>query len=248
MADQSVFFDKSNSQATLDPTANPQEALTNQLKSIVNEDGNQKYDSLPKALEGLANSQTYIPQLKNELAGVQAELSAAREKLAKNEAVEDVVARLTQNQQTQQPDTTTQTVGLDENAVVDLFNKLQTEGVLEATEASNERQVSNALVATFGDKAKEALASKASELNTTVDALKEQARKNPGLVLAAFKTQPTPVKLTQGSQHITSLDAPPAAPLTRPEKSVLSGATSKEQTEFMRKVRDEVYAEYGIQG
>ena len=58
MTDQSsVFNEETNSSVTPDTTATPDlTALADQLKGIKNEDGNQKYDSLPKALEGLANS------------------------------------------------------------------------------------------------------------------------------------------------------------------------------------------------
>src|SRR3989304_5674023 len=64
------------------------------LKTIQNEQGQQKYDSLPKALEGLAHAQQYIPQLKTELQTKEQELITLREELAKRPAVDAVVTRL----------------------------------------------------------------------------------------------------------------------------------------------------------
>ena len=60
-----------NSESTPTPTPvtttisdNPYADL---LRNIKNEDGNQKYDTIQKALEALSHSQTYIPQIKSQL-------------------------------------------------------------------------------------------------------------------------------------------------------------------------------------
>ena len=244
MADQSVF-EGNNPSGTPDTNTNPETILADQLKTIVNEDGNQKYDNVTKALEGLKNSQEYIPQLKTELSGAQAEISALKEQLAKTEAVEDVVSRLTQNQQAPTQKETPQVTGLDENAVVNLFNQLSAQQQQQATEAQNEAQVSNALSVKYGDKAAEVLNAKAAELGTTREALQEQARKNPQLVLAAFGQNNSQSGVTTSSVNIQP-GIVDEEPLQAPEKSVLTGATTREQMDLMAKIRERVYKEHGI--
>ncbi|UCW44315.1 hypothetical protein, partial [Pseudomonas phage PPAY] len=65
-------------------------------------------------------------------------------------------------------------------------------------------------------------------------------------VLALFNASTNSVKLNTATSLNTQLNAPERQPLQRPEKSLLKGATSKEQAEFMRRIREEVYAQHGI--
>lgn len=245
MTDQSVF-NESETSVTTDTTTIQTNPFEDQLKGIVNEDGKQKYDSLPKALEGLKNSQEYIPQLKTELQSKEAENAALREQLARTEAVEDVVSRLS-NQQAVPTENTTQVQGLDENAVKGLFNQYTQDQQRSAAQASNENTVNSALVNLYGEKAGEIVANKAAELGTTVQALQETARVNPQLVLAAFGQTKDQTSVTNGSVSIPAVN-PTDTGVTAPEKSLLAGATSKEQAAFMRQIRDEVWAENGITG
>lgn len=250
MSDQASVFEQTPPQSvTPDVTATPElNALADQLKTITNADGNQKYDSLPKALEGLANSQTYIPELQGKLTTVEAENAALKEKLAKTEAVEDVVSRLTQNQQAAPVEVTPQPSGLDENAVIKLLEQVTTQKAVLAAESANEQKVSDALLEAFGDKAGEVMAAKAAELNTSIEALQKQSRENPQLVLAAFNQQPTQTGPTTGSVNIPRIQAPQPDRVAAPEKSVLTGATAKEQTDFMDKIREQVWRDNGITG
>ena len=67
------------------------------------------------------------------------------------------------------------------------------------------------------------------------------------MVLALFNVQASQgAKPTTGSVSIPSSYKPPREELKRPEKSLLSGATSKDQAEFMRKIKEDVYAKYGV--
>lgn len=247
MSDQTVFSNDSQAPTPATPQADPSNVFADQLSMIKNENGEQKYDTLPKALDALAHSQQYIPQVKNDLSAAQAEIATLKEQLAKNEAVEDVVSRLTAQQQAPQGEATPQSSGLDENAVESLLANLLNKRDTQVTADSNEKSVSDALFKAYGDKTREVLAAKATELGTTVQALQEQSRQNPQLVLAAFATAPqTTPSVTSGSVTIppTIPNAPEA--LKPPEKSVLTGATSREQADYMAKIKAEVYAEHGV--
>lgn len=248
MADQPNVFEApvipAAPAALQEPTPQSDSAYAHLLSQIKNEMGQPKYDSLPKALEGLANAQQYIPQLKTELQSKEAELIELRAKLAQQAQLEDVVSRLTANQnQPKAQEPPSQASGLDEQAVLALFEKRE----LAATQATNAQQVHAALTAKFGEKASEMVAAKAAELGTTVQELGKLASQTPAMVLALFNTQgvksPTPVTT---SVHIPASYSPDPTELQRPEKSLLIGATAKQQAEYMKKIRDHVYAKHGI--
>jgi hypothetical protein len=253
MADQPNIFD-----ASVTPTqeqqppvqATPSNAdYADLLNGIKNESGAPKYDSVPKALEALAHSQQFIPQLKTDLQAKEAEIARLKEQLGQTQSVEEIVSRLTQQQQQAQVrDVPTQAGGLDEAAVETLVQTLLNKTKQKEIAQSNEAKVQEALTAKYGDKVIEVLDSKAKELGTTRQELGALARQNPALVLTLFGTQATNVvKPTTGSVNIPSSYQPERPQLARPEKSLLSGATSKDQAAFMRKIKEDVYAKHGIQ-
>lgn len=257
MADQpNMFQDEVPAQVTPTQEAAPQntsvpadDQLANLLTGIKNENGQPKYDSVPKALEGLAHAQAYIPQLKAELSQRDQEIARLREELNKRESVEDVVSRLTATQrENESQGTPPATSGLNEEAVLQLVQKALGQQKAYDQAAQNQAQVQQALTSKFGEKAHEAVKAKASELGISPQKLGQLASESPAMVLALFNTsaQPT-VKPTTGSQHIPATYMPEQPKLERPAKSLLSGATSKEQTEFMRKVKADVYAKLGVQ-
>lgn len=250
MADQpsSVFTNPEGtpSEGNVVNTPNTEGKLADLLKSIKNENGEQKYNSVEKALEALGNAQAFIPQLKSQLSEKDQELERIKNELEQRESVEQVVQRLIAKEPKGEghPPATS---GLDEQAVINLVKQtFQQNKQIETVEA-NRLKVQETLRVQFGDKAGDAVAQKAAELGTTPEELGELASKNPNLVLALFNTQgyksPT---VTVGSHNLPAgLNKPPE--LKRPEKSLLSGATTKEQKEFMRQVRANVYAKHGIE-
>lgn len=250
MADQPNVFDDKPVETQQSTQQTPSTDLyADLLKMVKNESGEQKYESVPKALEGLVHAQHYIPQLKAELDRVQAENASLRMEKEKSQSLEEVVSRLTATQQQaqvkEQPPVTS---GLDEQAVVNLVkNVLQQTKQVESAE-SNIQKVQQTLSAKYGDKTVEVLEAKAAELGTTRAELGKLASENPSLVLALFGTQASSgAKPTTTSVTIPSSYQPERPELRRPEKSLLSGATSRDQAEFMRKIKSEVYAKYGVQ-
>jgi len=240
-----IFND--NPQATpVQPEAQTSSNLfTDQLNMIKNENGEQKYDNVPKALDALAHSQAYIPQLKTELQTKDDEIGALKEQLAKTQAVDDVVSRLTAKQETQ--GATPQTVGLDEQAVVNLIQNFTVQQQTEQVQNSNEVTVSNALVSKFGDKAQEVMIGKAQELGMSLEDLKGLAQKSPGAALQLFQVGGTTTPMpTVGSINIPASTTPPVEGLQPPTKSLLMGASTADQVAYMRQVKEDVYKKYNV--
>lgn len=253
MADQPNIFDEPTQQAPTQEAVKPNTTdsganYADLLNGIKNESGAPKYDSVPKALEALAHSQQFIPQLKADLQSKEAEIAQLKAQLAQTQSVEEVVSRLTQQQQAQVRDEPTQASGLDEAAITNLVKSVLNQTKQQESAQSNVAKVQEALTAKYGDKVTEVLDAKAKELGTTRQELGALASRNPNMVLALFGTQAAPAaKPTIGSVNIPASYVPERQPLARPEKSLLSGSTSKEQAEFMRKIKEEVYARHGIQ-
>lgn len=223
------------------------DAFSDLLKHIVNENGQQKYDSIPKALEGLAHAQNFIPQLKSEVQTKDAEIARLRAELEQKQALEEVVGRLTATQQTNVKDEPPVTSGLDEQAVMNLVRQTLAQKEQQESAQSNILKVQETLSSKYGEKTVEVLEAKARELGTTRQELGKLASQNPQLVLALFNvTASSGAKPTTSSVTLPSSYQPAREELKRPEKSLLSGATSAEQRDFMRKIKEETYAKYGV--
>jgi hypothetical protein len=247
MADQpeSIFNNAPPESVAVVPPLNV-DKYADLLKSIKNEAGGQKYDSVEKALEALGHSQSFIPQIKTQLSERETELERVKAELAQRESVEEVVQRLIANNQhgTDDPPVSS---GLDEQAVMKLVQQTLTQTKQQEVVQSNQKQVQEALKAKFGDKAQEAVATKAAELGVSPSELGDLASKSPAMVLALFQaTSQSGSRPTTPGVNIPALRTP-QAPVGRPEKSLLSGATNREQKEFMQRVQAEVYAKHGIE-
>lgn len=251
MTDQvSVFSEQEvkQEQQEVNQSQSSDQAYADLLKQIKNEQGQQKYDSLPKALEGLVNAQQYIPQLKTELQSKEAEINELRAKLASQQSIEEVVSRLAAKpNQTEVVERPSTPAGLDEKAVMDLLEQRLREREQTAKFETNTQQVQSALVAKYGDKTQEVVAARAKALGVTAQELGKLASQNPAMVLELFNTSaPKGSNPTTSSMNTSGFQAAPQTELQRPAKSLLSGATSKQQAEFMREIKARVYARNGI--
>jgi hypothetical protein len=240
MTDNSAFTTQETPEQSPQPSA-----FDNQLKMIKNEEGSQKYDSVPKALDALAHSQTYIPQLKTENEAYKSEIEQLKTELASRAAVSEVVDKITAQQG--QPETPPQVSGLDEQKAVELFQQMTAQQKQAEIASSNEASVSNALFQKFGDKMTDVVATKAQELGMTVDGLKSLAQSSPNAALQLFQVSGAPApSATTGSVNI-----PPTTPMEEglqpPTKSLLRGASTKEQVDYLKKIREDVYKKYDIQ-
>lgn len=250
MADQpdSIFNESPAQQEPVkqESTTDVNTQLADLLKGIKNERGETKYDNLPKALEGLAHAQQYIPELKSQLSQKDQELERLRAELAQRSSVEDVVSRLTAKNQPQEQGTPPAASGLDESAVMQLVQKLMGQREQETQAQANMRQVEKALTDKFGDKAREVIQAQMKETGLSSEDFKSLASRSPAAVLKLFNaSMGTPSKPTIGSMNI-----PPTRveqePLKAPERSLLAGATSREQTDYMQEIKRRVYERNGI--
>lgn len=249
MPDPANVFDGAPAPAATPPVVPaaatpPANSLEDLLKNIKNENGEQKYKSLEDALVALDHSQKYIPELKTQLTGTVEELNRVKEQMSKFENIEETVQRLLAQQQKPQAPTSPVNSGLDEQAVMKLVQEsLQLSKQTEAMD-SNLKQVNDALVGKFGEKAIDTLEAKAKELNTTRQALGELAKSNPKLVLALFETHPEkPPSPTMPSRRTPD---PVNQQPTMPTRSMLSGVSVRDQAAYMSKIRDGVYTKHGI--
>lgn len=236
-------FENSNSQETPEQTPESTNAFNNHLKDIKNESGEQKYDSVDKALEALKHSQNYIPELKSSLSERDQEIERLKEELSKRQAVEEVVGKLTASQG--QQENTPQANGLDEQAVLNLVQNYTKEQQTAQQLAANELSVSNKLSAQFGEKTQEVVASKAKELGMSVEDLKNLSQKSPQAVLSLFGSS-APAAGTPTTSSYQVQGKPQDNELAPPEKSLLQGASTKDQVEYLRKIRERVYKKYDI--
>lgn len=261
MADQPNAFEENNTATPPEGVGTPKEptssqntpnvsdAFADQLMAITNEDGKPKYKSIDEALNALKHSQTFIPELKNDLDSYKEQVRKLQEELNQRESVEDVVKRLTSRQQEADPakqDDKPKVSGLDEQTAKQLFEQLLTEKEQTRKVASNQETVNSALYEMFGDKTQEQVKKKAEELGTSPKELGELASQNPNLVLALFKTpQNKGTKPTTNSINMHNYNSD-SDELKRPERSLLSGSTSKDQRDYMRQVKEAVYRKHGI--
>lgn len=256
MTDQSVFNSSTNSQETPEQKPQTDNLFTDQLQAIKNEEGKPKYNSVEEALKGAQHAQEYIAQLKSEQAKRDEELNALRQELEKRQSVEEVVQKLTASQE-QDAQETPQSQGLDEQTLEKLISE-RLEQTLTAKQKqdaalANSSRVNQALLEQFGEAsaAQKAVQEKAQSMGITPERLGELASESPDLVLSLFNSSTKPSSTAPafaGGQRSSLNDEPKGQELERPSKSLLVGATSREQAEYMAKVKEHVYKRLGITG
>lgn len=245
MTDQSnVFSNEEINQETPEQTQ-PQSGdyFSDQLKEIKAEDGRQKYGTVEEALKALAHSQEYIPTLKGQMTQQEQEIIKLREELAKRDGVQDVVEQLTKQQDGNREHHSE--APLDEQAIKNILESTLAQRESQAKAQTNTQKVVDALKTTYGDKVRDIIQAKAKELNTTPELIGQLAESSPDLVLTLFNTKQTTPGITQGSVHL-GLKPKEEQTLQRPDKSLLSGSSIKDQTEYMRRVKEHVYKKFDI--
>jgi hypothetical protein len=234
----------SQQQPVAEPESSSGNMFSDQLNTIKNEQGAPKYDSVDKALQALAHSQAYIPDLETKLSAKDKELEELRLELAKRQGIEETVQRLTAQREEQRTPSAPQ---INEQDIDSLVNQALQRQQATTVAQQNLESVQSHLTSAYGEKAQEVIQTKAKELNMTPQAIGELAKSNPKLVLQLFgKAQSTTPTLTTSSVNINPLLPQEQPKVGRPERSLLAGASAKEKSEFMKKIREEVYADYGV--
>lgn len=179
-----VFSDKTQTLAAA-PSEDHHSEL---LGTIKNADGNQKYDSVEKALGSLADTQAHIAKL-------EAENDALREVATKVDSMDALLQKMQsdnadQNNVTAEPTGTTESLSSDqiEQLVDQRLSNRQTASAHQA----NVDAFNTAVVGQFGQKAKEEVIAKAQALGWSMADVKDMAMKNPKGTLTALGFNATP--------------------------------------------------------
>lgn len=247
MPDPANVFDDTNPAVTPPVvTAQVDNSLDTLLATVLNEQGQRKYATIQDALVGLKNAQEFIPTLKQQLQTKDQELETLRAELAKRESVDEVVARLTAARQDNPG--VTPPAGLDQQTVEQLVQQMLTNREAQTLALSNEKLVNDTLTAKYGDKAKEVVQAKANELGVSLQDLGLLSRKSPKAVLAYFDAKSNqPAPLTSSINTSSFQGKPVITEVQRPTKSVLVGASSKEQAAHLADIKKAVYARLGVE-
>lgn len=252
MSDKDIFTE-TNSGVQTDTKENEPlnlDVFADKLLSIKKEDGSPKYDSLEKALDALKASQEHIPTLEQDNKSLREKNEELTKAAARAAELEEIVRRMTngENNNEEKPKVETPSAsGLSEQDAAKLVRDILNQERQVDVAKTNIMTVQNKLVEKFGDKVQDVLKAKATELNTSLDKLKELAAQSPAMVLALFGDTTSSPAPTTSSVMINGLPKPDTT-VQRPEKSILSGtgATDKNRVELMRKIKEEVYRKNGI--
>lgn len=258
MADQDMFSGEGENtqpkQTQQSNSGDPAPSSTNpfedKLKGIVNEKGEPKYRDVETALEALKASQEFIDQLKAENHEREERLRELEEEVGKRSSVEETVERLLGSRQKSEPgNDQNPNSGLDAEAVKQLtLATLQEQKQGEKAE-KNLNTVVTQMQEWYGDQAKDVIAKKAVELETTPSDLEKLARNNPKMalqILAGAEKSKTP-------QSTKSSMSPPREPNDsneppRFEKSLVRGGINNEKlAEGWREVQKYTNKRLGVE-
>ena len=257
MSNQDIFDDKGNKIEPEVPPVTPEpnpvinkETPDNLLRMIVNEAGEPKYKSIEDALVGLNNAQAHIKKVEAHDTALQQKLDTAQEELNKKNAALEALDRFAQKQDDIVDPPVTPV--LDEGAVADLVSNILDQKETKTKHKTNLTQVTSKLKDKFGDKASEVFYDKAEELGMSREEINKLASSSPKVVLKLFGEEVSSnVTPNVSSINTDGLETPtptPTGQLPPATKSVMAGATTQELAAEMKRHRDKVYAEHGIEG
>lgn len=252
MSDQGNIFQPEGTPAPAPQAAEPAPApvptFADKLSGITNETGEQKYANVDTALDALAASQQYIPQLQQQMDAKEAELQELRLEVARSKGLEDAMQQF---QTPNDPTPATQVSEVDPVKAREMLETIVAEQAQAAARASNITAVTESLTEKYGEKAEEMFYSKAKELGLGVEGMNKLAQEAPGAVLAYFQAG-TDKQLTSVEARSSIYVDPTPKPEIKLEansgKSVLMGASSKDirsEFEYNKQLVEAIHAEGG---
>lgn len=242
-----------NNSQTPDNSSTPPATPEDLLMQIKNEQGEPKYADVGKAIEALKHSQEFIPQLKGENEELKSTLAEMKERLDKVAAAEELLAKLgeakgTPPEQQGQPESNPpQAFNLDEQQLSATLEKLLDQRSASQIATDNQKAVTDALVQKFGEKAQEQFNAKAGELGLSAASLEQLSAESPKAVLAYFNVQAEAAATPTSGTIVPPRGNPPTGEIAPPESSLLMGAKSKDQIDYLLKIRKAVYEKHNIQ-
>lgn len=224
----------------------PPSGVEDLLAAIKNEQGEPKYKTVEDAVKALAASQAFIPTLIGEKKALEDKLKELEVKAGQAQSMEEVLRKLAAEKEPTPVVSDPNNGALSADKIAELVRKELEANQVKSQAKLNADTVHNSLKQKFGDKAQAEVARKAAELGTTPEQLGELAKSSPQMVLALFNAQRAPsASPTSSSIHLPNNITAPV--LERPTKSLLLGATSKEQKEYMMKVKEDVYRKHNVE-
>lgn len=210
------------------------------LGSIKNEQGQPKYHSAVEALNALKHSQEFIPTLKQENATLRSELDQLRAQVEKLKGVEEVVEKLT----SQQNNAATPANVLDENAIAELVQRTLSKREIEAIQKANVTSVATTIQGQFGQDAEKVFYGKAQELGMSVQQMNSLAATSPQAVLQLFGLQKSEEKKVNVPSAVPSgVNTAGFQPkqdtfVKRNDKGVVIGATTQDVADELQAAKN----------
>jgi len=195
MADNTIFNEEnstSNDNGATDQNGDSGTQDGQTLESQLIGEG-KKYATLEEALKSVEFAQNHIAKLEGEN-------DQLRSRAYQGDAVNDILAKIEANKQ----------AGNDPNKGIDLkqIDSLLETKLNQRTQKelmdNNIRSVDKKMREKFGDKAKEALSKKATELGLTIEVMQETAAKSPGAFMAWFGTTDQNAQNAQNNASLNS--------------------------------------------
>jgi len=174
--------------------------FADKLATITNEDGVQKYNTLDQQLQGHLNAERHIKTLETEMQDL-------RNKIKGQETMQEALQNLSARQEPE----TTKSEGINAEQLKGMTLETLKQYEQSKIQDTNKKEVSDQLIAKFGDqdKAKLAYKAKAEELGVDIDTLVDLAAKSPKAVLSYFgTTQDNSFNTTTGSMNTSAIEAP----------------------------------------
>lgn len=253
MSDQGNIFNPGGTPApeaaaAAAPAPAPEPSFADKLSGITNETGEQKYRDVPTALDALAASQSYIPQLQAQMDAKDVELQELRLEVARSKGLEDAM-----NQFQPQVDPTNTPVAseVDPAKAREMLETIVAEQSQAAARQSNIAAVVDALGDKYGDKAEEMFYGKAKELGLGVEGMNRLAQESPKAVLQYFQASTDKDLASVEAKSSIYVDPTPKKEIRlerNQEKSILMGSTSKDvraEFEYNKQLVAAVHAEGG---
>lgn len=210
----------------------PQESpYATMLQMIKTEDGRQKYNSIEDAISSIPHAQQHISKLEQELAQLKAEREAREREAVKAQTLEDTF------KPAEKEEAPVAQQALNPSQISELVNQALETRTRAQKEADNVKQVTETLIARFGDAeaTKKVVQQKAAELGVPPAWFMEQAKVSPAVALQLFgvahQGASAPSKST-GTVNTTGLPTNPQT--TRGKNPLLSGSQKDMDAEYNR--------------
>lgn len=166
-----------------EPTSQQQQPIQvpQEVSDLVGE--GKKYRDVQSALSSIKPAQEHIQRLENDNKELREKVQQLEADLKARESVQSVLDKLGNKGESEQQTT------LDPESVKQLVYGALEERETVTTAKQNVQTVNDTLISKFGEKAREMVAQKASELGISVQDMQQLASRSPKAVLAYFDAQ-----------------------------------------------------------